>query len=497
MPPPKPLNPNDIFQYFHLPINEACKKIGICETLLKKFCRRNGIPRWPYRVFKSIDRMIHSLESDLRRGSGWDSKDTRENTEHRIQLLKQNKEFLLRNPSQLLPALQSGIYLTADLTTNPAFSSRPAFFCSAAKDMGTWPADPSPDVVPNSTLHHHELAPQATGPIQGSFYIAGAGTSDVNTLKSAGKGRKGKRPAGDESGGPGGYHMTVAKNENYSRFGASSSRNSDSFIPQESYAQAYDTKEIPISTTATSVHDTTQGRSSVHPYTMSTPTPQPHIYASLSHDRRSHMMYPGGSGMSPHYHMDEPRHDGLRMDRASMMTGYPPPSQMYTHPQYSHYDHPMNHQHLPRQRFDGSQPQMYMSPHHMNHPAMHPHHPQGLPHPASHPHPHSQRMRQPPGLDRHPNDYLMYYDYEGPGMYRSGMAPTDRAIEDPMGMSRRLAPPNSAFSLPHMEATRPVAMKPLVNYNKPPEMASAGDQIQTTTTSSAPQAVASTVKTEP
>jgi RWP-RK domain len=36
-------------KYFHLPINDVAKELGICATMLKKICRKNGIPRWPHR----------------------------------------------------------------------------------------------------------------------------------------------------------------------------------------------------------------------------------------------------------------------------------------------------------------------------------------------------------------------------------------------------------------------------------------------------------------
>lgn len=42
-------------KYFHLPINDVAKELGVCATVLKKICRKNGIPRWPHRkVFKHL-----------------------------------------------------------------------------------------------------------------------------------------------------------------------------------------------------------------------------------------------------------------------------------------------------------------------------------------------------------------------------------------------------------------------------------------------------------
>ena len=43
------LKMSDLAQFFHLPINAAAKELGICPTVLKKICRRNGMRRWPHR----------------------------------------------------------------------------------------------------------------------------------------------------------------------------------------------------------------------------------------------------------------------------------------------------------------------------------------------------------------------------------------------------------------------------------------------------------------
>jgi hypothetical protein len=49
MPPSTPITFEQLSKYFHLPINDVAKELGICATMLKKICRRNGIPRWPHR----------------------------------------------------------------------------------------------------------------------------------------------------------------------------------------------------------------------------------------------------------------------------------------------------------------------------------------------------------------------------------------------------------------------------------------------------------------
>lgn len=39
----------ELTRFFHLPITAVAKELGICVTVLKRICRENGVPRWPYR----------------------------------------------------------------------------------------------------------------------------------------------------------------------------------------------------------------------------------------------------------------------------------------------------------------------------------------------------------------------------------------------------------------------------------------------------------------
>ncbi|KAG2386612.1 hypothetical protein C9374_002356 [Naegleria lovaniensis] len=56
MPPTPKKKPtlDEISQRFYLPLQKAADDMGICQTLLKKFCRQYGISRWPYRRIRSI-----------------------------------------------------------------------------------------------------------------------------------------------------------------------------------------------------------------------------------------------------------------------------------------------------------------------------------------------------------------------------------------------------------------------------------------------------------
>eukprot|EP01132_Coremiostelium_polycephalum_P001432 gene1432-1806_t len=102
-----PLSTQDIdlpflSKYFHLPINSVAKEIGICATVLKKICRKNGIPRWPHRKIKSIDKMIANLENTTPKNQEEQIKISNE-----IQSLKRKKSHLIKHPNIL--AIKSSI----------------------------------------------------------------------------------------------------------------------------------------------------------------------------------------------------------------------------------------------------------------------------------------------------------------------------------------------------------------------------------------------------
>ncbi|CAI5457977.1 unnamed protein product [Closterium sp. Yama58-4] len=53
----------ELMEHFHLPINEAACKLGVCVTVLKQQCREHGIQRWPFRKVRKLDNMLHALEN--------------------------------------------------------------------------------------------------------------------------------------------------------------------------------------------------------------------------------------------------------------------------------------------------------------------------------------------------------------------------------------------------------------------------------------------------
>ncbi|KAI9915857.1 hypothetical protein PsorP6_006965 [Peronosclerospora sorghi] len=52
--------------HFEKPLAEVANLFGICMTLMKKICRKNGVPRWPHRQIRGLRKSIWSIEKALR-----------------------------------------------------------------------------------------------------------------------------------------------------------------------------------------------------------------------------------------------------------------------------------------------------------------------------------------------------------------------------------------------------------------------------------------------
>lgn len=94
----------EIRKYFHLPIQNAAKKLDICATILKKICRAKNIQKWPYRQIKSLTCAIQSLEmASLNRSLG---DEERKKMREQIDCLQDSIDCIVANPSILSESLQ-------------------------------------------------------------------------------------------------------------------------------------------------------------------------------------------------------------------------------------------------------------------------------------------------------------------------------------------------------------------------------------------------------
>ncbi|RLN45631.1 hypothetical protein BBJ29_001803 [Phytophthora kernoviae] len=72
MPPTRPIsnatrniNFGMLQPHFERPLQQAADSFGVCTTLLKKICRRNGISNWPYRKICGLRKSIASMAKQV------------------------------------------------------------------------------------------------------------------------------------------------------------------------------------------------------------------------------------------------------------------------------------------------------------------------------------------------------------------------------------------------------------------------------------------------
>lgn len=80
---------------FKLPINEAAEVLHICPTVLKKICRRRGIPRWPHRKVKCLERMIADCEARVAANPG------DQGSKLELDSLREKLDYLLDHPQMM------------------------------------------------------------------------------------------------------------------------------------------------------------------------------------------------------------------------------------------------------------------------------------------------------------------------------------------------------------------------------------------------------------
>ncbi|OMO52480.1 Plant regulator RWP-RK [Corchorus olitorius] len=55
----------EIENFYHLPIDEAAKRMEFCPTVLKRICRKYGVQRWPHRKIQSMEKKMSHWTSRL------------------------------------------------------------------------------------------------------------------------------------------------------------------------------------------------------------------------------------------------------------------------------------------------------------------------------------------------------------------------------------------------------------------------------------------------
>ncbi|CAI5728679.1 unnamed protein product [Hyaloperonospora brassicae] len=92
----KHISIDELRVHFDRPIIDVAKDFGICITLMKKICRRNGIKRWPHRQIRSLSKSIASMEAAMLSAHG----NERDKYRDQIINLKMKREAVIAEPNK-------------------------------------------------------------------------------------------------------------------------------------------------------------------------------------------------------------------------------------------------------------------------------------------------------------------------------------------------------------------------------------------------------------
>lgn len=92
----KHISIDELRAHFDRPIIDVAKDFGICITLMKKICRRNGIKRWPHRQIRSLSKSIASMEAAMLSAHGSE----RDKYRDQIVSLKMKRDSVIADPNK-------------------------------------------------------------------------------------------------------------------------------------------------------------------------------------------------------------------------------------------------------------------------------------------------------------------------------------------------------------------------------------------------------------
>ncbi|KAG6615410.1 RWP-RK domain [Phytophthora cinnamomi] len=92
----KDLTLNELRPHFNKPMAVVAKELGVCITLMKKICRRNGLVRWPHRRIRSLVNRITSLQVLAGNAAGAE----RKRFQGQIAGLREELSAVIQNPNE-------------------------------------------------------------------------------------------------------------------------------------------------------------------------------------------------------------------------------------------------------------------------------------------------------------------------------------------------------------------------------------------------------------
>ncbi|KAE9309918.1 hypothetical protein PF008_g20574 [Phytophthora fragariae] len=99
----KDLTLNELRPHFNKPMAVVAKELGVCITLMKKICRRNGLVRWPHRRIRSLVNRITSLQVLAGNAAGAE----RKRFQGQIAGLREELSAVIQNPNEKSRKAQS------------------------------------------------------------------------------------------------------------------------------------------------------------------------------------------------------------------------------------------------------------------------------------------------------------------------------------------------------------------------------------------------------
>lgn len=92
----KDMTLNELRPHFNKPMAVVAKELGVCITLMKKICRRNGLVRWPHRRIRSLVNRITSLQVIAATATGAEKK----RFQSQIGALREELSAVIQNPNE-------------------------------------------------------------------------------------------------------------------------------------------------------------------------------------------------------------------------------------------------------------------------------------------------------------------------------------------------------------------------------------------------------------
>ncbi|CEG50227.1 RWP-RK domain [Plasmopara halstedii] len=106
----KSLTLNELRPHFNKPMAVVAKELGVCITLMKKICRRNGLIRWPHRRIRSLVNRITSLQVLASNAAGAECK----RFHGQIATLREELSSVIQNPNEKSRKSQSDSKMSMD-----------------------------------------------------------------------------------------------------------------------------------------------------------------------------------------------------------------------------------------------------------------------------------------------------------------------------------------------------------------------------------------------